>query len=146
ILAAWRSMTGSWPALIEKPKVQYSEQKRKDFSCLLSPSQGYSWVISAPKEVSSPQRTQDTEIPLIPVKGKKGKKDKRDTCTIELTTQEKALLKDIWQYATSAVTEKYVRLCVSPRCGNECACQAPIEPLRTTVYPLRKQAFTIPNS
>ena len=30
ILSAWRSMTGSWPALIEKPKVQYSEQKRRD--------------------------------------------------------------------------------------------------------------------
>ena len=30
ILAAWRSMTGSLPALIEKPKVQYFEQKRRD--------------------------------------------------------------------------------------------------------------------
>jgi dienelactone hydrolase len=29
ILATWRSMTGSWPALIEKPKVQYSEQNRR---------------------------------------------------------------------------------------------------------------------
>ena len=30
ILAEWRSMAGSWPALIEKPKVQYSEQTRRD--------------------------------------------------------------------------------------------------------------------
>ena len=30
VLAAWQSMTGSWPALIEKPRVQYSEQKRRD--------------------------------------------------------------------------------------------------------------------
>jgi len=30
ILAAWQSMTGSWPVLIEKPKIQYCEQKRRD--------------------------------------------------------------------------------------------------------------------
>jgi len=30
ILAAWSSMMGSWPDLIEKPKVQYSEQTRRD--------------------------------------------------------------------------------------------------------------------
>jgi dienelactone hydrolase len=30
ILAAWRSTTGSWPKLIKKPKVQYSEQTRRD--------------------------------------------------------------------------------------------------------------------
>ena len=30
VLAAWQNMTGSWPALIEKPRVQYCEQKRRD--------------------------------------------------------------------------------------------------------------------
>lgn len=30
ILAEWRSSTGSWPELIEKPKIQYSEQTRRD--------------------------------------------------------------------------------------------------------------------
>jgi dienelactone hydrolase len=30
ILAAWRSITGSWPELIEKPKIQYSAQTRRD--------------------------------------------------------------------------------------------------------------------
>ena len=30
ILAVWRSLTGSWPELIEKPKIQYFEQTRRD--------------------------------------------------------------------------------------------------------------------
>jgi len=30
ILAVWRSMIGSWPELINKPQVQYSEQTRRD--------------------------------------------------------------------------------------------------------------------
>ncbi|MFC1603864.1 sialidase [Planctomycetota bacterium] len=30
ILAVWQSMIGSWPELINKPKVQYSEQTRRD--------------------------------------------------------------------------------------------------------------------
>jgi dienelactone hydrolase len=30
ILAEWRSLTGSWPELIAKPKIQYSEQTRRD--------------------------------------------------------------------------------------------------------------------
>ncbi len=31
ILATWRSMTGSWPTLIEKPKVQYSKQEHRAY-------------------------------------------------------------------------------------------------------------------
>jgi hypothetical protein len=121
-----------WPFLVRLPLVSFvkgaitdarleriAEEMRNGFSCLLNASHGYSWVISAPKEVSNPQRTQDTEISAIPVKGKKEKKDKRETCAIELTTQEKDLLWDIWQYPTSAVTERYVRICVSTRRGNE---------------------------
>ena len=30
ILAEWRSLTGCWPELIEKPKIQYSEKTRRD--------------------------------------------------------------------------------------------------------------------
>jgi hypothetical protein len=30
ILAEWRSLTGSWPELIAKPKIQHSEQTRRD--------------------------------------------------------------------------------------------------------------------
>ena len=30
ILAEWRSLTGSWPEPIEKPKIQYSEKTRRD--------------------------------------------------------------------------------------------------------------------
>jgi dienelactone hydrolase len=30
ILATWRGVTGSWPALIEKPRIRYVEQKRRD--------------------------------------------------------------------------------------------------------------------
>lgn len=121
-----------WPFLVRLPLVSFekgaitdarlkriTEEKRNDLSCLLSPSHGYSWVISAQKGISNPEGTQDSEISVIPVEGKKEKKDKGEACAIKLTTQEKDLLWDIWQYRTSAVTERYVRLCVSPRRGNE---------------------------
>jgi len=54
----------------------------------------------------------------IPQKGKVENRDVGDRCAIQLTTQERDFLMDVWQHPTSAVTERYVRLCLSRRSGN----------------------------
>ena len=40
-------------------------------------------------------------------------------CAIQLTTQEKNLLMDVWQYQTSSVTKRYERLSFSSCLGNK---------------------------
>ena len=69
---------------------------------------------------SEPQSTRDAPIPPIPSGGKREGEDekKEGQCTIELTTQDMGFLKDVWQYPTSAVTERYRRLFLSRRSGN----------------------------
>ena len=79
---------------------------------------GYSAVISAPEGNSGLEKTPDKGIPLIPPAGKKEVKDKEDGCAIRLTTQERKFMIDIWQHPNSAVTERYLRLDISRRRGN----------------------------
>ena len=90
----------------------------QDSSILMNNPKGFSAVISAPEGNSSPQETPGRKIPLIPSGGKKEKKDMEDGCAIRLTTQERKFLMDIWQHPNSAVTERYQRLDVSHRIGN----------------------------
>ncbi|MFC1783763.1 helicase HerA domain-containing protein [Planctomycetota bacterium] len=89
-----------------------------DSRMLIKSLKGFSAVISAQEGNSSPEETPDRKIPLIPSGGKKEKKDMEDGCAIRLTTQERKFLMDIWQHPNSAVTERYQRLDVSHRVGN----------------------------
>jgi len=89
-----------------------------DSDVLFTIPKGNSEVIPAKEGFSSQDRTQDDRMPLILGKGKKEKKEKENGCAIRLTTQERKFLKDIWQYKTSAVTERYLRMNISKHIGN----------------------------
>ena len=121
-----------WPFLVKLPLVkvekgrmtdarlrQITKNKRKEFSCLLSPYGSFSSPILSQKEISVPESTQDREIRPILNKGKKGEiKYEKERCVIQLTTQEKDMLMDIWQNPISPVTERYRRLSFSSCFGN----------------------------
>jgi len=88
-----------------------------DKGMLLEARNGLSGVISSRGGTSGRGGTQDGRIPAIPEEGKKEKEDKKEGCAIRLTTQERKLLKDVWRYPTSPVTERYVRLDFGSRVG-----------------------------
>ena len=85
---------------------------------LLIRNAGFSGVISADEANSRPQSTPDKTIPPLPAEAIWGKKEKKKGCAIKLTTQDKKFLMDVWQYPTSSVTERYLRLNLSRRCGH----------------------------
>jgi len=86
---------------------------------LLSRSRTISSLIPAKDGTAKPRTTQDAQIPAIPPRDKSGGKEEKGECAIWLTTQEKSFLMDIWQHRESAVTERYQRLGLSSRGGNE---------------------------
>ena len=88
-----------------------------DKGMLLEARNGLSGVIPAQGGIPGREGTQDSGITAIPEKGKKEKEDKKEGCAIQLTTQERKLLKDVWRYPTSPVTERYVRLGFGFRVG-----------------------------
>jgi len=85
---------------------------------LLTLSKGNSEVIPTKEGFSRRDRTPDNPKELIPVRGKKENNNEKDGCAIRLTTQERKFLKDIWQYPTSGVTQRYQRLNISNSLGN----------------------------
>lgn len=100
---------------IGRRAIELSAQRRK----LLSTQEGFSVVIPVNPVNSKPKETQDKQIPPFPIKGKRKEiKDKKEMCAIQLTTQERDFLMDVWQYALSPVTERYCRLSFSFRRGN----------------------------
>jgi len=85
---------------------------------LLSRQEGSSAAIPAFRGQSAPDKMPDGAIPAIPGSGKRDKSEEAEACAIQLTTQERDFLKDVWQHPTSPVTERYRRLCVSSGVGN----------------------------
>jgi len=85
---------------------------------LLYTRNGVSRVISSKEGRSVPDGTADGGIPAAPAAGKQENKGE-EKCAIRLTTQERNLLKDVWRHPSSAVTERYQRLSVSSRVGND---------------------------
>ncbi len=65
------------------------------------------------------KRAEEKGISGIPRNGKYEDQEKEKACTIRLTTQERKFLKDVWKNPTSTITERYRRLGLSSRCGNE---------------------------
>jgi len=108
---------------VEKGSVTDSVLKQKQsFARKLYSQRGCSARIPVIPGNSGLFRTQDTAERAIPHKGKL-EKEKRNNgknkgCTIKLTTQQRRLLKDIWLYPTSTITERYDRLRFSSRLGN----------------------------
>ena len=110
---------------VEKGSVTDEDIRRRAGSVapdrsLLNPCEAVSGGIPPPGGDSEPRSTPDGPIPPIPSGGKREGEDekKEGQCAIELTTQERGFLKDVWQYPTSAVTERYHRLSLSRRRGN----------------------------
>jgi hypothetical protein len=129
-------LQGRWffPFLVKFPLVRLSKGSVTDneirrrarevstkYDDLLNTRYSVSGVIPARQGNSMPDRTQDRQIPVIPRKGKVEGNNKGggERCAIRLTTQERKLLMDVWQNPTSSVTQRYERLCLSRRKGNE---------------------------
>ena len=121
-----------WPFLVKLPLVKINKGiiTDKDISRRTVKLEVYSEMpynshtgVSTPiprnPDNSGPEGKKDRRIPLIPDKGKVKKiMDKKEKCTIKLTTQERDFLKDVWRYQESPVTERYKRLSLSFRRGN----------------------------
>lgn len=85
---------------------------------LLSRYRAFSAVIPPKGGNSTTENTGDESIPPIPSEGKRENKKEKEGCAIQLTTQEREFLEDIWRHPTSTVTRRYRRLSLSPRRGN----------------------------
>ena len=124
-----------WPFLVRVPLVGIEKgvvtdarlreaggQSREGFCALLGGSQGSSRAISTQDVESGPPGACGAGTPAIRVGDKEGEKDdgstNGDRCTIDLTTNEEMLLKDIGQNASSGVTERYERLGLSVSRGH----------------------------
>jgi hypothetical protein len=125
-------LQGRWflPFLIKLPLVRLKKGEVTDEdvrrrckrlsadSCMLSEfSPGCSEVVLAKEGISAPETSQDRGIPVV-LTGGKQKDGTTGKCAIQLTTQEREFLMDVWQHPTSAVTQRYERLCLSPYRGN----------------------------
>ncbi|HUU16303.1 MAG TPA: DUF87 domain-containing protein [Sedimentisphaerales bacterium] len=122
-----------WPFLVKFPLVKFEKgsvtderlrkitnQKQKDFSCLLGDYGGYSSAIMTRGGISSPKSTKDDDIlPILSEAKRGGIKDKNEKCAIRLTTQERDFLMDVWKHPTSSVTSRYHRLSFSSCFGNK---------------------------
>lgn len=120
-----------WPFLVRLPLVrlekgaindarlkQITRQNQKEFSCLVSPLERFSSTISTQERISSPENSSKQGISPLPLSEKRNSKRKENRCAIKLTTQERDFLKDVWQHPTSSITQRYSRLCLSVRRGN----------------------------
>jgi len=67
-----------------------------------------------------PANTRDGRILPIPPNDKLDEMDDREPkeCAIQLTTQEKDFLTDVWRHPSSTVTSRYRRLSLGPNVGN----------------------------
>jgi hypothetical protein len=73
--------------------------------------------ISSQEGGSVPISSKDEEIQGIPVKAKDEISNGEKGCAIQLTTQEKGFLADIWMHPTSTTTDHYHSLRLSSRRG-----------------------------
>lgn len=130
-------LQGRWffPFLIKLPLVslkkgEVSDQDIRNRSLklqegskmLITGLKGDSALIATKEGYSSSEKIPEGRKELISVKGKKEMKDKIDAengCAIKLTTQDKRLLADIGKHPNSNVTERYSRLDISVRFGND---------------------------
>ena len=80
--------------------------------------EGVSRVVSPRGGVSGRFRSPIAPIRAIPVSAKREKDKRKCAIGLTITTKEKELLRDVLQHQRSSVTQRYRRLCLSPRAGN----------------------------
>jgi hypothetical protein len=73
--------------------------------------------ISSREGDSVPGASEDREIQGIPIKGKDEESNGEKGCAIQLTTQERQFLMDVWDRPTSTITDRYHSFGLSPRRG-----------------------------
>ncbi len=100
---------------------QFTKEKQKEISCLLSSFKSDSATIYTKEKNSTPETDSKHRNQAISRLDKKEKgKDKNKKCTIKLTTHEEMnFLRDIWLNPASSIKERYQRLCLNYRCGNK---------------------------
>jgi len=120
-----------WPFLVRLPLVEVEKGKitdarlaaaakarQKELCSLLRPGQGFSRMISTKEGISGLNKGRKEAVSLIPLSEKRDNKKGKDQCTISLTTKEEEFLGDVWRYAGSGIKERYLRLGLSVRAGN----------------------------
>jgi hypothetical protein len=128
-------MQGRWflPFLVKLPLVsvkkgsvtddqvrqRYVDFVGKSVDTAETPRAADSGVISTPEADSRPRGTQDTHSPVLPPAGKQGQKSGEGGCAIQLTTQERQFLTNVWAHPTATVTQRYSFLHLTPRRGTE---------------------------
>ncbi len=121
-------LQGRWvfPFLVKLPLIRMQkgaitdEHIRSRLATLAKWLKDNSAVISSNRADSRLHKTQDNSIRTIPTEDKKNNKniDLKNDCAIQLTTQERQFLTNVWQHPTSSVTERYERLSFSRSRGN----------------------------
>jgi len=84
---------------------------------LLRPEEAFRGFVPGQEGRSEPPAAQDTSVPPVPDSGKSEEGEGNSRCAIELTTQERKLMEDIWRHPTSTIRQRYRRLSLSPRQG-----------------------------
>jgi hypothetical protein len=128
-------LQGRWffPFLIKLPLIQLNkgsvtdEHLRRRFSVMASSSPdfadthqtSFSTVISGREGISRLDKCGDRVIQGIPcgAKDEKVEKSGQNKCAIQLTTQDRKFLEDVWKHPTSTIIQRYYRLGLSPRRG-----------------------------
>ena len=119
-----------WPFLVKFPLVKFekgvitdarlrktTKEKQKDLSCLLSISGKFSSTISAEDSQSCRENGSKQSISTTSHLDKSNNRNEKERVT--LTAQEEKFLMDIMEHPTSKVTERYSRIGVNVRCGND---------------------------
>ncbi|MBM4017226.1 MAG: hypothetical protein FJ288_02695 [Planctomycetes bacterium] len=121
-----------WPFLVKLPLVRVDKGKVTDrviaeCAALLPQTlpeaapqkEADSPPIPVSEENSAPEKTQDEATPGIPSGGKNEEEEGENGCAIRLTTQERKFLLAVHERPESLVVDRYLRLRLSARKGNE---------------------------
>lgn len=104
-----------WPFLIKLPLI---EVKKGNVSDQVIQQRAKSIAISGGRARFSPPGTQDIQKNTVPEMDKNKEEEEGNRCAIKLTTQDRKFLLDVYQYPASFVTQRYLRLGLSARKGN----------------------------
>jgi hypothetical protein len=109
-----------WPFLIKLPLIEVNKGNVNDLMigqrARLYTQPADSEAISGGRADFVAEVSQDSQKISIP---EKDKEEDENGCAIKLTTQDRKFMLDVYQYPVSFVTERYSRLGLSARKGNE---------------------------
>jgi len=123
-----------WPFLVKFPLVEFEkgiitdarlskdrQERQKDFSSPLSTFKSCTSIVLTKEENCGSPNSSKAGVLSVLSSDKKNNKDKKENngCAIKLTTQQKLLLRDIWENPNSSIRQRYDRLNVSVWTGNK---------------------------